>query len=157
MKITQTRSLIAACGLSLFALPAAFAHDADDKIEKLDTSGDGQVSRAEHSAGARQMFIKLDANSDGVVTLAEFEAKKDAKHNDKSRDDGKKSPDRDNKKSASHWFSMLDQDGDGRITSAESDAVAEAKFAKWDTNRDGQLSEAEIEAGYKHAKKEKRD
>jgi hypothetical protein len=40
----------------------------------MDTNGDGKISRAEHAAGAKQMFAQCDANRDGIVTAAEMDA-----------------------------------------------------------------------------------
>ena len=37
-------------------------------LSRLDENGDGQVTRAEMSAGAARMFKRMDANGDGVVT-----------------------------------------------------------------------------------------
>lgn len=75
---------------------------------------------------------KIDTNNDGNITRAESDAFHDAK------------------------FKKMDTDGDGTITKAEMDAKKaefEAKRAEWiakyDTDKDGKLSEAEREAKHK--------
>lgn len=134
------------CGLSLFVLPIAFAGDPNKKLDKMDTDGDGLVSRAEHSAGAQRMFTEMDTNRDGVVTAAEMDAKKDAKRGDKNRDE----------MSATERIKMIDQNADGNLSSAEHIAGAEQMFDKMDTNGDGSLSKEELAAGHKMKKKDKR-
>lgn len=41
---------------------------------KLDTDGDGNISKAEFLAGQEQRFNELDANSNGVIEKEEFQA-----------------------------------------------------------------------------------
>lgn len=43
-------------------------------FSKVDTDGDGQLSREEFATKASERFAKLDANDDGVVTKEEFKA-----------------------------------------------------------------------------------
>lgn len=50
---------------------------AADKIQKMDTDGDGALSATEHAAGAQEKMTKLDADGDGNISQAEFQAKKD--------------------------------------------------------------------------------
>lgn len=45
-----------------------------EKIAKLDTNGDGQLSAGEHAAGSEQMFQKMDTDQDGQLTAAEITA-----------------------------------------------------------------------------------
>ncbi len=142
MKTSKTYSRMLACGLSLFVLPLVLAGGADKKLDKMDTNGDGQVSRAEHTAGAQRMFAELDTNRDGVVTATEMEAKADKKNRGEM--------------AASEKIKMIDQNADGRLTAAEHAAGSEEMFAKMDTNQDGSLSANELEAGHK-MKKHKRD
>ena len=48
-----------------------------EKIQKLDTDGDGALSATEHAAGAREKMTKVDTDGDGNISQAEFQAKKD--------------------------------------------------------------------------------
>ncbi len=43
-----------------------------EKIAKIDTNGDGQLTAEEHAAGAKKMFGKMDADSDGTLTAQEM-------------------------------------------------------------------------------------
>ena len=153
MKTSPTRSLLVLCSVSLFALPAAFAGDVDSKIDKLDTNKDGLISSAEHAAGAQAMFAKLDVNGDGVVTESEVEAKKDMRPEEKNRDEQKDHISRDEKKHTDDKFKMMDRNGDGRVTAEENASAASMMFTAADTNSDGQLSKAELEAAHKAMKK----
>ena len=47
---------------------------AADKIKTIDTDGDGALSAAEHSAGARKMFEAQDTNKDGFLGKDELAA-----------------------------------------------------------------------------------
>jgi Ca2+-binding EF-hand superfamily protein len=132
--------LVAACSLALCALPNAFAgKDADHHFKKMDTNGDGKVTRAEHAAGAKQMFTECDVNKDGVVTAAEMDAAMALK--------GEK-PDKREKTSAEK-IRMIDQNGDGQLTVAEHNAGTEQMFAKMDKDGDGALSKEECAEGMK--------
>jgi hypothetical protein len=43
-----------------------------EKIAVMDTNGDGQLTAAEHAAGAKKMFTKMDKDSDGTLTAQEL-------------------------------------------------------------------------------------
>jgi len=137
-------SLAFVCGLTLIALPVAFAgHDADAMFKKMDANGDGKVSRAEHAAYAKQMFTECDANNDGIVTAAEMEKASLAR--------GEKSGKHD--KSAAEKIQVIDQNGDGQLTTAEHEAGSEKMFTQMDKDGDGYLSKEECEEGHKAMKK----
>lgn len=143
----STKSLALACGLSLLILPIASAGDADKKFEKMDTNGDGKISRVEHSSGAERMFAEMDADGDGIVTASELKSKKADKYNDQSR----------HEMSAAEKLSVIDENGDGRVTSAEHASRSDDMFDQMDTNNDRELSRTELKAGHKMIKKDKRD
>jgi hypothetical protein len=129
-----------ACGLALVALPA-FAndkHDSASKLKMLDTDGDGRVSRSEYVAGKQDKIQRADANNDGVVTANEASTGKAEKKHWWSRSD----------KSADH-VNKADTNNDGQDTSAEATAAAETSFDKIDTDSDGFLSAAELDAARK--------
>ena len=44
------------------------------KIKVVDKDGDGVLPASEHEAGARAMFGKMDANRDGYLSKAEWDA-----------------------------------------------------------------------------------
>jgi hypothetical protein len=45
-----------------------------EKIEEVDTGGDGILTAVEHAAGAEKMFHRIDSDKDGFVTLGELAA-----------------------------------------------------------------------------------
>lgn len=54
--------------------PAKDAMSSADKIKVMDTNGDGQLSKAEHDAGADAMFTKMDTDGDGFLSASECKA-----------------------------------------------------------------------------------
>lgn len=42
------------------------------KIKELDANGDGQLTLAEHTAGAKLMFERMDTDKDGLLSRAEL-------------------------------------------------------------------------------------
>ncbi|MDR0184679.1 EF-hand domain-containing protein [Lysobacter arvi] len=135
--IRSNKRLALWIGALLLAPAAAMA--GDDKAKMMDTDGDGMVSSAEHAAGAKTMFTRMDANSDGKVTAAEM----DAHHAAKMAGKGDKM-----KMSSADKIKKIDTDGDGAITAAEHDAGSAQMFTKMDTNGDGNLTAAEMKAGH---------
>ena len=105
---------------------------------KADLNQDGQVSKAEFTQAAESRFYATDTNNDGFLTQDERKAHKEAErknHKDKR-------------------FAKLDANGDGLLSRDEIDAAGEKRKArkderrqkfmeKYDTNLDGELSEAE--------------
>lgn len=64
------------------------AHEGRCGMERIDSDGDGKVSRAEFQAAhpdKAEKFAKIDANGDGFID----EAEKDAHHGDKGDMEGK--------------------------------------------------------------------
>jgi Ca2+-binding EF-hand superfamily protein len=150
------KTTLGAAGLSLlaslFPMRDANAHDWDAKFQKMDTNGDGKISRDEHAAGAKAMFETMDTNGDGKVTAAEMEAahskmddrgagKEDAIRAEK----GEK-----NELSSAEKIKMIDTNGDGAISADEHAAGSRQMFDRMDADGDGYLTKAEFKAG--HAK-----
>jgi Ca2+-binding EF-hand superfamily protein len=146
----------------------------DDLFSKIDSDGDGKISRAESDAfkqkmsdqmkgtmlqiqengvsasdgtqsGEDDMFTKLDTNGDGSLDKAEFEA-------------GRKAHGHGKPPSPEEMLSKLDTDGDGAISKAEFEAAPKPPghggppdlaemLTKLDTDGDGKITKAEFEAG----------
>jgi Ca2+-binding EF-hand superfamily protein len=103
-------------------------------FDRLDRNTDGYLEAAEEHLGRykrkemRKMHraerkadrhLELDANADGKVSLAEFEAR------------------------PSPMFDKLDSNADGTISAAEHTAAKRSMFARLDVNADGFLSKAD--------------
>ena len=112
-----------------------------DGFKKLDTDGDGKVSRTEAAAQPRfaERFDTMDANRDGVLDRSDRELR------GKQRRDA--------------WFAKADTDKDGKLTRAEIDqadvqrradfqqrmqARMDERFVTADVNKDGRLSRDEV-------------
>ena len=132
-------------------------------IERMDSDGDGRVSRAEFDAAktAREQareearaarggamvrhmafdFDAIDADRDGYIVRSEVMAHRDRMREQMRAERGKR---------FAEAFSAADLDGDGRLSRAEVDAKMprlSKRFAWLDDNRDGFLGRDELEAG----------
>ena len=130
----RTHAALALAGGMALALGA---HAGDDKMQMMDTNKDGMISAAEHTAGAKAKFGKMDADGDGRVTTAEM----DAAH---AGAGGGAAP----KMSSAEKLKTIDTDGDGAITAAEHEQGSRGMFTKMDANGDGNLSAEELQAGH---------
>lgn len=107
-------------------------------VQMMDTNKDGMISIAEHAAGARQMFQRMDADGDSRVTATEMDASRQQMSG--GIDAGNMSP--------AEKIKAIDVDQDGVISAAEHEAGSRAMFSKMDLNRDGKLTSAEMQAGH---------
>lgn len=73
----MNKVLMLAGALAVAAAPA-FAHTKDSEakaqhwFQKMDTDGNGSISKSEHDAFSQQKFTKADANKDGSISMQEF-------------------------------------------------------------------------------------
>jgi Ca2+-binding EF-hand superfamily protein len=122
-------------------------HNPGERMEALDTNGDGDISREEVDAVRAERFAATDTDGDGLISAEEFSAAAEARevqqraerhaaifeHLDTDGDgtlsNGELSPQID------HMFSMVDSDEDGVITLAEREATHEAMRARWRDHR----------------------
>jgi Ca2+-binding EF-hand superfamily protein len=128
------------------------------EVKMMDTDQNGSISATEHTAGAKKMFDKMDADSDGIVTAQEMgTAHKDmaTAHSEHSETVSSRQPEPRTSyasgkpvKSASAKIKAIDTDGDGAITAAEHEAGSKKMFGKMDKDQNGRLSAAEIQAGH---------
>ncbi|GGD45155.1 hypothetical protein GCM10007235_16340 [Pseudoxanthomonas indica] len=134
---SATRHTMLLMGLvGLWASAFAAGHDPakGGKFASMDSDGDGQVSAAEHVAGAKKMFTDMDSDMDGQVSAAEMDA---ARHDKAGAKPAMSSADK---------IKKLDTDGDGRLSASEHAAGSDKMFKAGDSNGDGQLTSAEMQA-----------
>ena len=101
----------------------------------LDADGDGVVTAAEYDASGLARFQRMDQNHDGVIDKAEIAQIRQMMAERMGAQPGR--PD---------MLAGLDANTDGQITQAEAAAAQKARFAALDKNGDGKLDAAEIEA-----------
>ncbi len=104
----------------LFAIPA-FAQGADPLPDR-------PILRAEVIGVVRKQFAAMDANHDGIVSNAEFEAYRARQEPGSGGAFGHV---------GGHWFEHADAQGNGRVTLAEAEAHPLQMFDMADTNHDG--------------------
>jgi len=103
------------------------------KLARLDSDGDGSISKEEFIAPRikqiEKKFLKLDKNKDGKLTTDEF-AKKKIQH--------------------SALFENIDANKDGKISNEEKDAALDRLFNRLDQDKDQIVTEKEVKEGRKH-------
>lgn len=116
----------------------------DDHMKMMDKDGDGKITAAEHTSGAKEMFSKMDADKDGQVTASEMDAMHGA-----MKDKGHATARTEGGPSEQKMADKKAYDDTGAGKSMPKTMSSEQKIAKMDTNNDGKLSAAEHAAGTK--------
>lgn len=114
-------------GLLAATMIGGTAYAGGDMWKESDANGDGSISRAEYDASVTAGWTRKDVDKNGQLSAAEAGMKK----GDKARSDA---------------GTNGDTNGDGQISSAEYTAHKAAWWTAADTNRDGSLSQAEYRA-----------
>lgn len=121
--------------LSAGVAGVALAQDPSERgprgVLQSDANSDGVLTRAEFDAGRDANFARLDGNSDGALTREEMRAG--------WREHGR----RGHRGGGMHSLARADANGDGNITRDEFLARPIEHFDRLDANDDGVLSEAE--------------
>jgi len=136
----MNRLVSAVLGLSLLGAAAAHAQ-LGSGMRGPDADGDGIVTAAEYEAFALQRFERMDANKDGVIDAAELEAIKQRF----AQREGQGGPGGGGRMLAQ--LAAQDADKDGRITRDEALAASRAQFTAFDKDGDGKLTGDEFRPG----------
>ena len=101
------------------------ARFAEHIMTRVDADHDGKISKAEFDAESATMFKRMDKNSDGKIASDEMP---------KPRGD----------RFAGRLFDRADTDHDGKVTKAEFTAAGDQMFQKLDKNGDGAIEKSEM-------------
>ncbi len=114
-------------------------------LARVDTNGDGLISKAEHRAMVEARFARMDADKDGSVEAGEgrkgMGKAKWKRGGDRRGPGGPGGPG-----GPAMAMKKADTNGDGAISRAEFDAQSAERFAKLDTNKDGKIDATEMQA-----------
>lgn len=112
-------------------------------LGRIDTNGDGLISKAENRAATEARFTRMDANGDGTIGADER-----GKGMGKWKRGGRRGATAEGGPGPMPGGKMrgmkADANGDGVITRAEFDAENAARFAKMDANKDGKIDQSEM-------------
>lgn len=112
------------------------------KAPIADANQDGQVSKAEFDSARANQFAKMDADKNGQVSAAEMQAHHEAMKAERMARRAERQKARMDK-----HLAILDTNKDGQISQAEFAAKGAEHFAKMDANKDGQISADERRKG----------
>ncbi len=145
-------SLMSAAALAVLALgSSAFAQDGGGQggggqggrgggmFARYDADHDGKVSLAEYEAGRMMQFKRMDADNNGALSFAEIDAASAAAAQ-------RGGPMADMMKARNDALKAADTNGDQSISADEFKAFVDAEFKKMDANNDGFLTEDEMRA-----------
>ena len=111
-------------------------------LARIDTNGDGLISKAENRAAIEARFARMDANGDGTIG-ADERGKGMGKWKRGGRGASAEGGPGPMRAGMGHGM-KADANGDGVITRAEFDAQNAARFAAMDTNKDGKIDQSEM-------------
>jgi Ca2+-binding EF-hand superfamily protein len=137
MKKTLTFALVT--GLAFGTSAAVFAEGmhrgghGEHFWNKLDTNQDGKITRDELKADVSTLFSAVDTNKDGKVTQEEASQYFAAKHAEM-------------KAKFADKLKESDKNKDGKWSKDELSQLSQRRFSKLDTNSDGVVTQAELDA-----------
>ena len=110
----------------------ALSGTASERLSALDADRDGVLSRYEYDSDAA--LAAMDRDRDDRINPAELQAFLGREE--------------DGAESAAYRLSVVDQDGDGELSDAELRRGLGMRFTSLDSNKDGNVDLAELEAGF---------
>lgn len=123
---------------------------APDTFLRLDADGDGRLSIEEFMHQRRAMFATADFNGNGFVSLVEFELLVVYEAVGwRERNEPAQLPVAQLRVVAEKLFKLLDQSADGYLDPTEAAYLQPARFERFDRDKDGKLSPAELASGYR--------
>jgi Ca2+-binding EF-hand superfamily protein len=142
-------ALAVAAGILANAPPAAAQSAGNARMEqavrqifaRFDVDGDGNITDAEFMQVGQRDFAALDANSDSIISKSEF---LDPKPRGAEQLDSKKLA-----RAKQIWgrqFAFLDTDKNSKLTATEHEAAGKDSFDRMDSNKDGEVTLAEMAA-----------
>lgn len=108
-------------------------------LARIDTNGDGLISKAENRAAIEARFARMDANGDGTLATDER-----GKGMGKWKRGGGRRGAMSGGPGPMPGGMKADANGDGVITRAEFDAQSAARFTAMDANKDGKIEKSEM-------------
>ena len=146
-------SLIAATALTVLAFGASAASAQDQQggqgggqggrgggmFARYDADHDGKVTLAEYEAGRMMQFKRMDTDGNGSLSFAEIDAAT-------AMAAQRGGPMADMMKTRNDALKAADANGDQSISADEFKAYVDAEFKKMDANSDGVLTEDEMRA-----------
>ena len=127
----------------------------DARFKALDGDSNGKIGVEEYVAQRKAMFAMIDANKDGTVDKAEFDA---AFEKFRSRMQGRRMYRRDMDRKRAHGGPKapghrlerrLDLNGDGKVTRTEFATVDQMTFLRLDRDGDGAVSRDEVRIAHR--------
>jgi len=110
-------------------------------FHEIDTANKGEVTRAEFLKYRMKTFEQLDANKDGKLTMEEFLKVAEPPF---STDGPNVPPLAERQTRARADFENVDTNRDGTVERAEVEAVVQSEFNQYDTDRDNKVTEPEL-------------
>lgn len=105
-------------------------------LGRADANNDGNITREEFLARPTEMFARLDANGDGVISAAERP----------ERPERGERPNRSERRERAN----PDANGDSQLSQAEFIAAGAGMFQRLDANSDGRVTREEAAAAHPH-------
>lgn len=146
---------------------------AQARFAKMDINGDGVLNKADGDARAKARFAKMDANGDGVLSEEEFLAVREARlekreeRKAKRKDRKAKRAEKGNKRAGKkrggrkgrvvRLLKRADSNNDQSISRDEFIAFSDTRFAKVDSNSDGQITKEERKANHQARRNQRRN